>query len=1597
MYDNYARKSDLDHILSLDTRDIATTPGSYTPSLRVNFKKNATNSLSDGGTYNTELWVKGYGSTTDFSGGYPHQLGFTHNGNIWHRVGTGATAWGAWRKLLDSDNTRISAGVITINGVSITPLIAHQSVVNKAATLAWDTAVTIATIGDKDITAKLPANPNTDTKNTAGSTNTSSKIFLIGATSQAASPQTYSHDTAYVGTDGCLYSGGTKVLTAHQSLDNYYTRTETNNGFLHTADGMKYAGSLNDNARPAAYRIRTTWPEANGNGMPLINIRGYAYGAQGTIDIDIVSYQFNDKYTNFGAVSKGSWRPENIYITAEDGMTVIYLVPETPLYYCQFHVFVYRGQGMNRQHMEGWTVEALSAKPTVADAMQLIPWKSMSATAANALQLGGTAASEYLTKSNYATVLDTRYYTESEINAKLTDGSVTKVGTATVGAANRPIYLNAGTPTQCSYIFGNASGNAALNNGTLNTNLNADKLDGLHADDIRKSVLGFKNVPAVSSAGANDLDTILQDGGMISNYGGMSYWGNAPAGMSYGSALCLRQYTNSYLYGMLAWDINHNSATDITRNLYWRAYSGHTTVANNGWGKWHQIAFTDGNVASATNADMVDGLHATALFATRNLFSKKDYQHYVVLLWKVNEVAVHRINGKIYTRYTGSSRYQAADIDMWYSRWSAGFDKNLRLDTFGLGTAWRLITCTYNSESWYALQHTNAQACQAYFVGTSENIDFTAVHYYTSNPAAVVNSSVNSSITDKTSELSKPFVGNNAYALVSDNVASATKLATPHNIWGRPFDGTANVTGDLTNVISITMSGNIYMAHSKLLDAADALGIYTDSGAAKKVLTGGLLVSSSYSAEEKAKIPAYGIYVRNAIRIGEITISYNAANKGLEVSGGGLYTDSYLSAKGADTTSGTGSSFGLMVAWPSAAPGADTDDALGANLGYALYRDKADKSATNALASRIAALEGKNYLNELNLAQSGSGNAVTAVALSADKKTITVTKGSTFLTSANLTPYLTKTDAQSLYQPKGSYLTSHQPLDYINVKDVRGETRLPSYFGDKKVSAWFNNTGTPTSAWYAGIHVKGWSGGYASWELAAGSHVNVTDKGLYFRVGINDTWEAWQTVLTSLNTNISGGVITINGSSITPLVQHQSVSNKAATLSWDSTVTIATVGGTSITAKLPANPNTDTKDTAGAANTTDKIFLIGAKTQPPGGGIPTYSHDTVYVGTDGCVYSGGKKVLTAHQSLDSYYTRTEARQMFVKRAGDAMAGTLGTCSVSGQWITGLSDAAIRYYNLNAISSGSFHSFLGMRSSSGHVLTFGALNDNIGFYTFLADRTENGYDSYFQCNTATGAWTTGSSFTAARFIKSDGTASQFLMADGSVKPLTDITSAYVTALGTLNNSLTWTKNGVSHAITVPYATKAAQLQTARTLWGQSFDGRGNVTGALTSVSDITMTGALNIGPAKLVYNTDNEGLHLSGAGLYTDSYLTAKALGTDSDMRLKKRLHGIDIDVAVIASIDVFEFAWRDGRGLSAGCSAQQLEKIFSHTVYRNKRGYRAVDYGRSAMMGLVPVAKKTLALAKWSEDHERRIRRLESENRALREEVRNLKCRMQNA
>lgn len=87
----------------------------------------------------------------DSSGGRPVQIAVSDSGVRAQRVATADNAWGSWVKL-----------------------------------------------------------PNSDTKNTAGSTDTSSKIFLIGATSQAANPQTYSDNEVYA-TSGVLTTKSVQV------------------------------------------------------------------------------------------------------------------------------------------------------------------------------------------------------------------------------------------------------------------------------------------------------------------------------------------------------------------------------------------------------------------------------------------------------------------------------------------------------------------------------------------------------------------------------------------------------------------------------------------------------------------------------------------------------------------------------------------------------------------------------------------------------------------------------------------------------------------------------------------------------------------------------------------------------------------------------------------------------------------------------------------------------------------------------------------------------------------------------------------------------------------------------------------------------------------------------------------------------------------------------------------------------------------------------------------------------------------------------------------------------------------------------------------
>ena len=162
------------------------------------------------------------------------------------------------------------------------------------------------------------------------------------------------------------------------------------------------------------------------------------------------------------------------------------------------------------------------------------------------------------------------------------------------------------------------------------------------------------------------------------------------------------------------------------------------------------------------------------------------------------------------------------------------------------------------------------------------------------------------------------------------------------------------------------------------------------------------------------------------ISIGNIKLEYDATNKALKITNtttdevANLYASGGVSAYGVGSVAGSGGG-GLNGSVKSYA------DAL--KLASESLSEIASAYSIKALDSRIVSLEGGSAMD---VSVSGSGNAVTAI--SKNGTTISVTKGITFLTShQSLANYLTRTDAASLYQPKGSYLTAHQSLDgYVN-------------------------------------------------------------------------------------------------------------------------------------------------------------------------------------------------------------------------------------------------------------------------------------------------------------------------------------------------------------------------------------------------------------------------------------------------------------------------------------------------------------------------------------------------------------------------------------
>lgn len=84
------------NIMLQDTRDVNTTPDGAPVGLSVHLKNNAADGLSDGGTYHSSLFIKGW---DDYSGGPYGNIAISANNNLWYRASSSGTAWNSWKRV----------------------------------------------------------------------------------------------------------------------------------------------------------------------------------------------------------------------------------------------------------------------------------------------------------------------------------------------------------------------------------------------------------------------------------------------------------------------------------------------------------------------------------------------------------------------------------------------------------------------------------------------------------------------------------------------------------------------------------------------------------------------------------------------------------------------------------------------------------------------------------------------------------------------------------------------------------------------------------------------------------------------------------------------------------------------------------------------------------------------------------------------------------------------------------------------------------------------------------------------------------------------------------------------------------------------------------------------------------------------------------------------------------------------------------------------------------------------------------------------------------------------------------------------------------
>ena len=733
------------------------------------------------------------------------------------------------------------------------------------------------------------------------------------------------------------------------------------------------------------------------------------------------------------------------------------------------------------------------------------------------------------------------------------------------------------------------------------------------------------------------------------------------------------------------------------------------------------------------------------------------------------------------------------------------------------------------------------------------------------------------------------------YALMTTDEETADGII---NKWNEVVSFLANIaqTDTLSGIVDgINKSISDEVARAKKAEGVNASGIsankgsiatlqgYFTNGSAKKALqltNARKLWGNSFNGT--ADING-SIIVPNGkyISIGNIKLEYDAANKALKITNtttnevANLYTSGGVSAYGVGTSSSSGGGLNGSVK--------SYSDAL--KLTSESLSEIASAYSIKQLSTRITSLEGGSATS---ISVSGSGNAVTSI--TKNGTTITVTKGATFLTAhQSLSAYMKTADAKSLflYHTRENIVTD---LDNFNTSGA-------SHIYEMK-----DVTNTPTdNGW---LQVMNWGSADANYGMLLANDYSINGS-LYFRHKVAGKWNAWKTLIDSSNiANQSVKYATTAGTAKNPNALSWSGyasgsydGSVAKSISIPNNTNQLTNGAGFITASasITGNAATATKlatarnialghDFRGSANFdgTGNITInghINAAIISLGSTDPSPFKRIAHVQVSGSYNDNALLLYLSQGYIGGYFgiCRVEFRTNDVSEAGSAVA--------SVKWL-------FRYgYATDYVQVGFYsakhNSYMDVfvKTTGGYQGTVirclqdsrGSINSNVSL--LKATATTEAYTSIEAAATALyklayTAIVKGSDVGAVNYANSAGNAGTL---DGIHA------NGLFTNLSNNGNNLSITIGGTNKTLTVGYATKAAQLNTARKLWGNSFNGTADINGSI-----IVPNGKyISIGNIKLEYDAANKALKITNtttnevANLYTSGGVSAYGVGTSS--------------------------------------------------------------------------------------------------------------------